>query len=869
MVGALPKGKQRQTAKQEGIEMETNMGVRQKRKRRNAAVTAVILAILLLLTGTFAWQSLMQSTMGEASGETGPAGARLHDDFELFSDDDASPNYKLWKNGMTGNKDIYVENYESTEKGRDVFARVKMYEYMDIGPDAKAGPWDSPGVPNTNYLAESLNPSADRDDPLTWDVWHLGATSVFTTYWDYTNGGQKVYMPTFDMNRESDKSDIKGAASDYRVPGNTTLYDLDAGLHSYWTVGSTELGDEEFWDDTIPGMDTNSGETHTAKNTETATVMTMAQWKAAGRNAGDYWVVDLDGWTYWANAIAPQTATGLLLSDIYLKIEPEDEWFYAIHTWMQAASAGDWGDPVEETGFYEVPDEEPSPDALYLLNQAAGYVPKAISMSFYAPIEIAYINTSLTLYPYVVTQYTDDPEDKKVTWDISPATGTFNNGVFTPSAGDAGKWFTVTATSVLTPTVSASVDIYVPNAGDTIVKNETTGKLYKDMGQNCYSEIMPDGSVSPVVYCAGLDEQPGTAADFGPVFDYNGTYYYQLGPNRYQGPGADAKLGTGDDDILYCTTPGDYSTLAPVTDQYVIHVSPAAATIVRGEILTFSAVVLLDSLGEDASDLTWVLVGSHLSGTSLSTNGGISVELSVDAFETSNSIILRATKPGNGSGIMGSYRDIPVTFTRPNPVTALSAGEEFTDNKGIEWLVLATGTGGESDYKLIVTKYVHEYGVPTLYNTTNVWTPLELSNLRGVLNTFYTNKVGSDVKAVAVKYSPNPLTDVKTAPSGDFDNTENGPEGYSHPGVGSPASNGSDGLFILSLSEVNEYFNSHTDCLADEVNKPGQKQAWWLRSPGWIGEMKEIATVGRSGVGYNTTDANNHGIRPCIWVKSN
>ena len=862
MVGALPKGKQRQTAKQEGIEMETNMGIRQKRKRRNAAVTAVILAILLLLTGTFAWQSLSQSTMGEASGETGPAGARLHDDFELFSDDDASPNYKLWKNGMTGNKDIYVENYESADKGRDVFARVKMYEYMEVGPGAKEGP------SALGYDAESLIVGADRGDVTTWETWHLGATSVFTTYWDYTNGGQKVYMPTFNKDREDDRSDIKGDAKDYQVPSNTTLYATDAGLHSYWTVGDPETFDEDYYDYDTGTHEQNPGVTHNAKNTETATVMTMAQWKAAGRNAGNYWVVDEDGWAYWANAIAPQTATGLLLSDIYLKIEPEDEWFYAIHTWMQAASAGDWGDPAEETGFYEVPDEDPSPDALYLLNQAAGYVPKVISMSFDEPVMFAYINASLTLSPDVITQYTDDPVDKKVTWEISPATGTFNNGVFTPSAGDVGKWFTVTATSVLTPTVSASIDVYVPISGDTIVLSDANGKLYKDMGQNCYSEIMPDGSVSPVVYCAGLNEQPGTPAEFGPVFDYDGTYYYQLGPNRYQGPGADAKLGTGDDDILYCATPEDFSTLAPVTDQYVVHVSPAAAEITKGESLTFSAVVWLENTSQDGSGLTWTLVGSHLSGTSLSTNSGVSVELTVATAEPAKSIILRATMPGDGDGIMGSYRDITILLGNPNPVADLNVWEEFTDDKGVEWVVISKGTGPDSGHKLILTKYVYDYGKS--YNLTNEWTPLEFSNARGLLNAFYTNKVGSDVKKYAVKFSPNPLTDFRTAVGG-FDRDENDPTGYSHPGIGSPASDGNDGLFLLSISEANEYYGTGATYnnlrIAYDAKSNTTSRRWTLRSPG-SGNAWKVSHIAMAGnVGSNIITAKNYGYRYALWVK--
>ena len=39
---------------------------------------------------------------------------------------------------------------------------------------------------------------------------------------------------------------------------------------------------------------------------------------------GDFWVWDDDGWAYWANAIQPDTATGLLLDGIELINPPSD-----------------------------------------------------------------------------------------------------------------------------------------------------------------------------------------------------------------------------------------------------------------------------------------------------------------------------------------------------------------------------------------------------------------------------------------------------------------------------------------------------------------------------------------------------------------
>ena len=84
------------------------------KKKAATTVVAVATAAALLLGGTFAWQSISQTALNEASDVINPGG-RLHND--------------LWyEDAKTTNNDIYVENFAEDE----IFARVRLSEYMEI-----------------------------------------------------------------------------------------------------------------------------------------------------------------------------------------------------------------------------------------------------------------------------------------------------------------------------------------------------------------------------------------------------------------------------------------------------------------------------------------------------------------------------------------------------------------------------------------------------------------------------------------------------------------------------------------------------------------------------------------------------------------
>ena len=73
------------------------------------SVLAVLSAAAIALAGTFAWQSISQTALNEATEVINPGG-RLHDDFSGYRETDT--------------KDIYVENFGS----QPIYARVRLDE---------------------------------------------------------------------------------------------------------------------------------------------------------------------------------------------------------------------------------------------------------------------------------------------------------------------------------------------------------------------------------------------------------------------------------------------------------------------------------------------------------------------------------------------------------------------------------------------------------------------------------------------------------------------------------------------------------------------------------------------------------------------
>ncbi len=305
-------------------------------KKRKLILVGVTfgLCITMMLTGTFAWQSISQYAKNEAMGEMSNPGGRLHDDFSFHAG---------------GNKDIYVENFTSQADGMPIIVRIQLYEYMETGEDA--GRNLEAADRDVTVLADA---GAKINEPLTWDIYKpVDGEDNHYGYWNWTMGGQTVYMPTFNKNKDSKDADINGTYEG-TTPGDTIHFDD----YKTYTVGDAltaiakyDADDNDITDSGITEVE----EIHYAKETIAGTVMSMADW-ANNPVLGDFWVYDTDGWAYWANPLMPDTATGLLLSKIQLSQTMKDKWYYGIYVESQMVTADEIADVAAaktgQKGFY-------------------------------------------------------------------------------------------------------------------------------------------------------------------------------------------------------------------------------------------------------------------------------------------------------------------------------------------------------------------------------------------------------------------------------------------------------------------------------------------------------------------------------------
>ena len=237
------------------------------------SVALLVVVSGMLVAGTFAWTNfsaqIINRFFGQGSGDT---------------QNQRGPGGTLHNDFTEGEdyRDIYIENW-GTEP---MIVRIFLSEYMEIGP----GAGDLAG----NNEAVSLVEGALLSDQTTWTPF-LGEleTSNFRDYWRWTMGGQKYFFP---------------APEEYRGNNN----------------------DIEFVSTNSPPH-LSPSDSENVQQTLRAEVITMDEWVSQGEPIGHYWVVDTDGFSYWAAPLLPEEATGLLLHKIEQIRAPAYNYFYALN----------------------------------------------------------------------------------------------------------------------------------------------------------------------------------------------------------------------------------------------------------------------------------------------------------------------------------------------------------------------------------------------------------------------------------------------------------------------------------------------------------------------------------------------------------
>lgn len=666
-------------------------------KKKWNILLAMIVVMAIIFGDISVFQVMGQTSITDIQGYLSNPGGRLHEDFD------------------GKNKAVYVENFTDNANGEEIYARIRLREYMEVGEGAGVTQVQND---TQNRKVKILGKStANISDPTTWMIHKYGVRLTedekeLYNYWKLEWGGDTIYMPTFNKDKDSIK-----------VDNNGTIYNKYKDYIKY-REGETKTA--------LTTQDEKNGivqeETHIATKTEQSVVISMETWKKQGCKSGAYWVYDVDGWAYWAKPILPGKATGLFLKGIYRKKRPNNKWYYITAIEGQFASSNGWGNADERNGFYrdgftddgklvldtavkslELDDElgedsgggnntgsnpsnpnlpEDSSSKKVIRVQMEGdykqYVPVGEEKQLKATVELE--------------NGTGDPKEQEVIWTCSSEDGTMvlEKPIFNPDITMLGKTYMITATSVVDPTKSANM-LYFIYRSENGVKGTTNGKVYVDFGDNTFKEILDSGELGDFV-CAGQDQKIGNSDDREDVIsidiDPESVEYKKYG-NKFLGPdsdgvylakGADGKLGTADDirvvGVLQDNPSGE------ITDELVDAVEVRTKNNVRevsvGGSLQLEAIVKKNGkqVSANLSRVNWTIIGNRSSKTTIDDTG----KLNVDANETSSSLTIKATT------IEKKYVSHSISITVKPDLSQLPNGvikySPTVRIDGIDWYVL-------------------------------------------------------------------------------------------------------------------------------------------------------------------------------------
>lgn len=250
-----------------------------------------------------------------------PIAVEFKDDQEYYGFDDGQGGYE-W---LTL-KEAYARIDDLMKEELTEATPFTTPTYVTANPTAPVAPFNGTSATNLDYV-NWLYSVIDFDDSLVTNSGSQGriaadkasAQAALNTFLRATGIG--YYQMSYTVNSRAS------------VEGGTATYD-DMYLEGQTTtelVGSGYISEDKI--EFVP----------VARTAKTTQVYTMAQWIAAGMPTGNYWVMDTDGWCYWADVLLPSQTTGLLLSEVLLDElnPPNGVWWYGINVSLQAVTAED------------------------------------------------------------------------------------------------------------------------------------------------------------------------------------------------------------------------------------------------------------------------------------------------------------------------------------------------------------------------------------------------------------------------------------------------------------------------------------------------------------------------------------------------
>lgn len=304
--------------------------------KKSTLAAAAAIALCLAATGTLAALTA-RSGADRAAGEAAP-GVNLHDDFA------GGPE-----------KHVYAEN----SGGTAMLPRIRFTELLqlsngDLLPilavDDAAGTGWRRHIPAGDSLTDC---GFEAHQTFSWTLGgqkaYMPAAQSALAQGDYTD--EKNYIPPMDVGDTLSVIDyIPLLRKAFEAQENTAaLARLDAWRNGDDTVAQPLQKDIAALPDSliVSGVLQYGGQPEDEQTRRlneirltaiTTRIITMQEWLESGRTLGNFWVMDSDGWCYWASSLSKGQATGLLMQSCTYTEERSTDVVYKIRAELDATT---------------------------------------------------------------------------------------------------------------------------------------------------------------------------------------------------------------------------------------------------------------------------------------------------------------------------------------------------------------------------------------------------------------------------------------------------------------------------------------------------------------------------------------------------
>jgi len=313
-------------------------------KKKVAALLLLAALLALVVAGTYAWKDYSQHKTNELSDK-----AKKHD-VALIEDFQEKKDWKVGDGPLT--KKIAVKNTGSTATTgttsgyEQVYVRIQLKEYMDMTP-LKLVQTNDRYMINTSgdLIVFATQAEAEAAYPGHTVTYLTDAVSRTSGYFVATQAGDpngqygKQVITEYDYGAKQfivGDASLENARLDAAAKHNVDP-NAECGYPVHpWT--GTDLGDVL----AQPGAD------HYIKWILGNDVVLLSDWNTPGsahyHEYGAFWIIDdsaanaADPWIYWGQALYPGEVTSDFLEAVQLSTQPDGDFYYAIHTELQAVS---------------------------------------------------------------------------------------------------------------------------------------------------------------------------------------------------------------------------------------------------------------------------------------------------------------------------------------------------------------------------------------------------------------------------------------------------------------------------------------------------------------------------------------------------